>query len=47
MKNLAIAMIYVAFFGLIGFSIWMTGSLIPLWALLLTPSMKQGSDSVR
>ncbi|MBC8428365.1 hypothetical protein H8D04_00635 [bacterium] len=35
--------LYVSFFSLIGFAIYMTGSLAPLWALLLTPSFT-GSD---
>ena len=39
-ENAAIAAIYVSFFGLIGFAIWATGSAAPLWALLLTPSIK-------
>ena len=37
MKNTtATTLIYVAFFSLIGFSVWVTKSPGPLWALLLT-----------
>jgi len=39
MKYLAIAIIYIAFFGLIATAIWYTKSAMPLWALLLTPSL--------
>ena len=35
----AIALIYVAFFGLIGWAVYLTNSATPLWALLLTPSL--------
>jgi hypothetical protein len=40
MKYIAIAVLYVAFFSLIGFAIYFTESAMPLWALLLTPSLK-------
>jgi len=40
----AIALIYIAFFGLIGAAIYFTNSATPLWALLLTPSIKSKSD---
>ena len=36
MKNTSKTIIYVAFFALIGFSVWVTKSTGPLWALLLT-----------
>jgi hypothetical protein len=36
MKNTSTTIIYVAFFALIGFSVWVTKSTGPLWALLLT-----------
>ena len=36
----AIALIYIAFFGVIGAAIYITKSATPLWALLLTPSIK-------
>ena len=36
-----IALIYIAFFSLIGFACHLTGSAVPLWALLLTPTAKR------
>lgn len=39
MKNLLIALIYIAFFGLIGGVCYWTKSALPLWALLLMPSV--------
>ncbi len=36
--------IYTSFFSLIGFAIYMTGSLVPLLALLLTPSFSGDTD---
>jgi hypothetical protein len=45
MKNTTTAVIYIAFFTLIGFSVWVTKSPGPLWALLLTnmvPSIISG-----
>jgi hypothetical protein len=36
MKNTSRTIIYVAFFALIGFSVWVTKTTGPLWALLLT-----------
>lgn len=36
----SVSLIYVAFFGLIGFAIYFSGRLIPLWALLLMPCYK-------
>jgi len=39
MKNISIALIYIAFFGLIGAACYWTTSATPLWALLLTPSV--------
>jgi len=44
MKHLSIALIYIAFFGLIGGACYFTQSAIPLWALLLTPTYKTESD---
>lgn len=35
----AIALIYIAFFGLIGVTVWITQSAMPLLALLFTPSV--------
>lgn len=37
-QHIAIAIIYASFYGLVGLAIWLTGSLMPLWALLLTPN---------
>lgn len=34
------ALIYVAFFGLVGFAVWLTSSATPLWALLLLPTIR-------
>lgn len=34
-----VALIYIAFFALIGVSVYLTNSATPLWALLLTPSI--------
>lgn len=39
MRDIAIALIYVAFFGLIAAACYWTESAMPLWALLLTPSI--------
>jgi hypothetical protein len=38
MKHVGIALIYIAFFALIGFALWLTKSPWVLWALLLTPN---------
>lgn len=37
MRNIWLGFVYVSFYSLIGFAIYFTESLIPLWALLLTP----------
>jgi len=37
-------LVYVAFFGLIGWAIYLTKSSTPLWALLLTPSFSSKND---
>jgi hypothetical protein len=39
MKNIAISLIYIAFFSLIGGACYLTESATPLWALLLMPSV--------
>ena len=44
MKYLAMALIYIAFFSLIGAAVWFTGSAWCLWALVLTPSMTDRTD---
>lgn len=38
MKAFATAIVYLGFFGLIGATVYMTGSAWCLWALLLMPS---------
>jgi hypothetical protein len=40
----AIALVYVAFFGLIAVAVWITKSGLPLFALLLTPSFPSEND---
>lgn len=40
MKNIGIALIYVAFFSLIGFSLWVTKSIWVLLALIFTPQCR-------
>jgi hypothetical protein len=40
MKYLAIGLIYLGFFGLIGTAIYFTQNANCLWALILTPSLK-------
>lgn len=40
MKYFLITLIYTAFFSLIGIAIWLTNSAVPLWALLLVPTIK-------
>jgi hypothetical protein len=44
MKNISIALIYIAFFGLIGGACYWTTSATPLWALLLMPSVNTKSN---
>ena len=39
MKYFAVAAMYVAFYGLVGFAVYFTNSALPLFALLLTPSV--------
>jgi hypothetical protein len=45
MKWFSIALIYIAFFALIGAAVWFTKSAMPLWALLLTPSFKYKDEN--
>lgn len=45
MKHLSIALIYIAFFSLIGFAVYYTQSGVPLWALLLTPNYSHKTDA--
>ena len=44
MKHLSIALIYIAFFSLIGFAVYFTNSATPLWGLLLTPTYKNADN---
>lgn len=44
MKNIGIALIYVAFFSLIGFSLWVTKSVWVLLALIFTPEYRSKKD---
>ncbi len=44
MKHLAISLVFIAFFSLIGAVCYMTKSGWPLWALILTPSWESKSD---
>ena len=44
MKYIGIALIYVAFFSLIGFSLWVTKSLWVLLALIFTPQFHSKED---
>jgi hypothetical protein len=43
--NISYSLIYIAFFTLIGVAIYLTNSAMPLWALLLTPSIKVKSKN--
>jgi hypothetical protein len=38
--NIKVTLMYLGFFALIGFAIYFSGRLLPLWALLLAPSYK-------
>jgi hypothetical protein len=44
MKHLSIALVYIAFFSLIGAACYFTTSAMPLWALLLTPTYKMTNE---
>ena len=44
MKDLSIALIYIAFFGLIGCACYITSSGLPLWALIFTPTYSNKKD---
>lgn len=43
MKNISIALIYLAFFALIGAACYLTTSALPLWALIFMPSVNSKS----
>lgn len=47
MKDFAIAVIYASFFGAIAFGMYITQSATPLWAILLTPSVKWKSNKCK
>jgi len=40
----SVALVYVAFYGLIGVAVWLTGSAHCLWALLFTPSYNEEGE---
>ena len=44
MKDLGIALIYIAFFSLIGFSLWVTKSVWVLLVLIFTPEYHSNKD---
>jgi len=44
MKHLAVSLVFVAFFSLIGAVCYLTESAWPLWALILTPHWESRSD---
>jgi hypothetical protein len=44
MKYISIALVFIAFFALIGFACYFTSSGLPLWALIFTPQWSSKSD---
>lgn len=44
MKYIGIALVYIAFFSLIGFSVWVTKGVWPLLALVAMPRVKTNID---
>ena len=44
MKNIAISIVFLGFFGLIGYTIWLTGSALCLWALILVPMVLNNGE---
>jgi hypothetical protein len=44
MKHLSIALVFIAFFSLIGAACYFTTSAMPLWALLLAPTYKSKTN---
>lgn len=44
MEHFSSALIYIAFFALIGGACWFSNSAMPLWALLLAPSITTSSN---
>lgn len=45
MKHFSIALVFIAFFTLIGFACYFTNSGWPLWALVFTPQWTSKSDN--
>jgi hypothetical protein len=43
--KISVVLVYLGFYGLIGFCCLITKSAWPLWALLLTPSLRSGDDA--
>ena len=39
--------LFLGFFGLVGFSVWWVDSAMPLWALIFTPSVTTTSDTTK
>ena len=44
MKVFSVALIYIAFVSVIGVAIYITGSALPLFALLLSPSVSVNEE---
>ena len=47
MKYFSVALIYIAFFTLIGGAVYFTGSAWCLWALVLTPSFNEKGEKTQ
>lgn len=44
-NNISVALIYIAFYSLFGLAIFLSSSTIPLWALLLQPSITLSNNN--
>ena len=44
MKHLSVALVFIAFFSLIGVACYITQSAWPMWGLLLTPTWSSKSN---
>jgi hypothetical protein len=44
MNQFSVTLLYIAFFSLIGFTVFFTESAWPLFALIFTPSYSSGDD---
>ena len=44
MKHLSVALVFIAFFSLIGLACYITQSAWPMWGLLLTPTLPSKSN---